>query len=81
MIIEKTKDIAKKAHAGRPQYYPFDQLNPGMHIKISFSPEDNIKLAATQVSSALSNYKRRHAPNWHTKVRREGFDVLVYRIH
>lgn len=81
MIVEKTRGIVKKTGQGRPSYYPFDQLTPGTHIKITFSPSDNIKLAAMQVSSALSNYKRRNAPEWHTKVRREGFDIYVYRIH
>lgn len=81
MIIEKTKQVVKKSHDGRPPIYPFHELQPGTHIKLSFSPDDDLKKAALQVSSAISNYKRRNAPNWHTKVRREGFDIYVYRIH
>lgn len=81
MLIEKTRKMAKKANDGRPPIYPFSELEPGMHMKLSFSPDDDLKRAALQISSALSNYKRRNALDWHTKVRREGFDVYVYRIH
>lgn len=72
--MEILKGHSIKSQRGRPCKYPFEQLKAGYFIRISM---DN---ASTEnVSTALSNWKKRNAPTWNTSVVTVDGFIHVYR--
>lgn len=78
MNIEKF-DISPVNLKGRPASYSFDKLNPGEKLSI---PIDGDKQdCRKKVTYALSYYKRSNSIIWHSAVRIEGENIVVYRIN
>lgn len=78
MEIEKF-EVSPANLRGRPASYPFEKLNPGekMTIPIEGATQDHRK----KVTYALYYYKKQNGFDWHSAVRIEGLNIVVYRIN
>lgn len=80
MVIVKESVTPRAPGAGRPNKYPFPEMKPGDCIKWPVPASISSKIEARKISTALSLYKSRNAPNWVTAVRNTYSEVSVYRI-
>lgn len=78
MEIEKF-EVSPANLRGRPASYPFEKLNPGEKMLIPI--EGNTQEHRKKVTYAIYYYKKQNSFKWHTAVRIEDNNIVVYRIN
>lgn len=78
MEIEKFDDAPANLK-GRPASYSFEKLQPGEKLIIPIDGE--IQDHRKKVTYALYYFKKANGFIWHSAVRIEGINIVVYRIN